>query len=106
MTYGTIIDSPLRDGSGTDIEHLVADAFTEILGGDEPIAAGSDFFLLGGDSILGARLVARLRQLCDVKVTMRDVFRARNVAAIAEAIRQRRAAERTGHSRGRGDRGE
>ncbi|MFE5587735.1 phosphopantetheine-binding protein [Kitasatospora sp. NPDC056531] len=69
----------------------VTEVFQEILGGDAPVRGDSDFFELGGNSILGARLVARLRQVFDVKVTIRDVFRARTVDGVAEAVAVRSA---------------
>lgn len=71
------------------IAPLVAQVFQEILGGDEPVDGESDFFELGGNSMLGARLVARLRQEFDVKVTIRDVFRGRTVDGVAEAVAAR-----------------
>ncbi|TQF01543.1 acyl carrier protein [Kitasatospora acidiphila] len=69
----------------------VAEVFQEVLGGDAPVNGESDFFELGGNSMLGARLVARLRQVFDVKVTIRDVFRARTVDGVAEAVAVRTA---------------
>lgn len=69
----------------------VAEVFQEILGGDAPMNGESDFFELGGNSMLGARLVARLRQVFDVKVTIRDVFRGRTVDGVAAAVAARTA---------------
>jgi acyl carrier protein len=73
------------------VEDVVIGVFREVLGEDERVDATSDFFQLGGNSILGARLVARLRQSFEVKVGVRDLFRGRTVGAMAEVIRQRGA---------------
>jgi len=81
---------------GADVESMVVAAFRDVLGDGEPVDAGSDFFDLGGNSILGARLVARLRQVLEVKVTIRDLFRARTAGVLAGAVRQRMAARGQG----------
>jgi acyl carrier protein len=73
-----------------DVLHGVAELFREILGLDGEPDPDSDFFEAGGNSILGARLVVMLRRTFGVKVTIRDVFRARTVAAVAAVIGERR----------------
>ena len=65
----------------TPAEHLVRDAFVEVLGVDR-VGAHDDFFALGGDSILAIRVVFRLREE-GLELTPRDVFRGRTVAGIA-----------------------
>lgn len=75
----------------SNLLETVAAVFAELLGGDEPITADSDFFLMGGNSMLGARLVARLREVCGVRVGVRDVFGGRTVGAIADAVAAKRA---------------
>jgi len=67
----------------------VLDAFRDVLGSDAVVDVHSDFFDLGGNSVLGARLVANLRTSLSVKVTIRDVFKARTVAAVAEVVAER-----------------
>jgi len=86
-------NSERRDGDRFDngsVETAVREIVQEILTAEEPVTATSDFFELGGNSILGARLVARLRQVFGVRVTIRDVFRARTVGGIASAVEERR----------------
>lgn len=77
----------------TSIEVIVINVFRDVLrDGAEPaehIDGSSDFFELGGNSILGARLVAQLRQLVGVKVTVRDLFRARTAGALALVVGER-----------------
>ncbi|HTI21578.1 MAG TPA: amino acid adenylation domain-containing protein, partial [Kutzneria sp.] len=57
----------------------------ELLGVDE-VGVHDDFFELGGDSILGAKLLARIRTSFDVDLSPRVVFDARSVAGIAELL--------------------
>ena len=53
------------------------------------VPVSDDFFERGGNSMLAARLVAKLRKEFDVSVSIRDVFRGRTVAAVSQAIRER-----------------
>lgn len=54
----------------------------------DDVAADDDFFLLGGDSLMGAELQARLAEACGVRV---DSFHATaTVAGIAAGIRSKR----------------
>jgi acyl carrier protein len=78
----------------TDVAQIVVDVFAELADVDEEITVDSDFFEIGGDSILAARAVARLRQAVGVKVSVRDLFMARTAAGLAEAINARFASAR------------
>lgn len=81
-----------RVGHLDSYEEAVVEAFSQLLQDCEaPVTPASDFFALGGTSILGARLVARLRQSLPVKVTIRDLFRARTAGALAQVLRERAA---------------
>ena len=71
------------------VEVTVADLFRQLLDNGGEFSGDSDFFLSGGNSLLGARLVALLRRTFGVKVTIRDVFRARTVGAIAQVVTDR-----------------
>ncbi|CUU59639.1 Phosphopantetheine attachment site [Parafrankia irregularis] len=73
-------------------EEAVIDAFVRSLADSGAVVTpASDFFLLGGTSVLGAQLVASLRQTLPVKVTIRDLFRARSAGALADVLRARAA---------------
>ncbi|NKY51795.1 amino acid adenylation domain-containing protein [Nocardia vermiculata] len=65
-------------------EHLVAKLFAEVLHLDT-IGADSNFFTLGGDSIVSMRLVALARE-AGLTLTPRDIFEGKTVAAIADIV--------------------
>jgi acyl carrier protein len=67
--------------------------------GREKIGPNDDFFLLGGHSLLGAQLIARLRETFGVELPLRTVFDAPTVVALAEEI-ERLAAKRREAQRG------
>jgi amino acid adenylation domain-containing protein len=75
----------------TATEELVAQAFAEVLGLSR-VGAGDDFFALGGHSLKATQLVSRLRNLFDIEIPLRDVFRASTVEAIAARVDAARAA--------------
>lgn len=52
----------------------------------EEIDRNDNFFLLGGHSMLGAQLVARLRQTFEVDIGLRTLFDAPTVAAVSAEI--------------------
>ena len=54
--------------------------------GREKIGLKDDFFLLGGHSLLGAQLIARLRETFRVELALRTIFDAPTVVALAEEI--------------------
>ncbi|WP_262849753.1 condensation domain-containing protein [Sphaerisporangium corydalis] len=66
-----------------EAERVLADAYAEVLGLPET-GADADFFTLGGDSIVAMRLVSRVRA-AGLRVTPRQVFQHRTVAALASA---------------------
>ncbi|MFJ8477263.1 non-ribosomal peptide synthase/polyketide synthase [Kitasatospora sp. NPDC094011] len=75
----------------TDAERALAAVWAEVLGVD-PVGVGDDFFELGGDSILAARTLARTAERLGVRLTLRDVFTARTVAALAALLDDRPSA--------------
>ncbi|RSD12022.1 non-ribosomal peptide synthetase [Amycolatopsis eburnea] len=68
-----------------DRERLVADVWAEVLGVDR-VGADDDFFDLGGDSLRGIRVVARLRDALGVDVPARLVFTAPTPARLAAEL--------------------
>ncbi|OBQ53054.1 hypothetical protein A4U61_02155 [Streptomyces sp. H-KF8] len=66
--------------------------FSEVLGG-RPVAAGDNFFRVGGQSLLAVRLVNRVRSVLGVGLSLRDVFQAPTPAGLAEHLRTAASAE-------------
>ncbi|MEN0140435.1 MAG: amino acid adenylation domain-containing protein, partial [Rhodococcus sp. (in: high G+C Gram-positive bacteria)] len=69
----------------TPAEVAVAGVFAEILG-VERIGTHDHFFDLGGNSLVATRLVSRLRIALGVPVSLRDVFDAPTVGALAHRL--------------------
>ncbi|WP_328375645.1 non-ribosomal peptide synthetase [Micromonospora zamorensis] len=87
------LDAALADGTAdptefvapqTVVEKRVAANWAELLGAR--IGATSDFFLLGGHSVLAARLIAGLQEEFDLDLPIRLVFEHPTVRAQAIAI--------------------
>ncbi|MEV7242588.1 non-ribosomal peptide synthase/polyketide synthase [Streptomyces sp. NPDC093248] len=74
-----------RVGPRSAEERALAAIWADVLGTDE-VGVTDDFFDLGGESILAARLLARVRDELGVRLTVRDVFTARTVAALAPLL--------------------
>ncbi|MGM5067222.1 non-ribosomal peptide synthase/polyketide synthase [Rhodococcus qingshengii] len=69
----------------TEAELLVASVFSEILG-VEHIGADDSFFELGGNSLVAARVAARLSAAVSVEVPLRLIFATSTVSELAERI--------------------
>ncbi|MGC5038557.1 non-ribosomal peptide synthase/polyketide synthase [Streptomyces sp. DT190] len=66
----------------TGEEDTLAAIWAEVLGVGT-VGVTDDFFDLGGDSILAARILTRVREALGVRLSLRDVFTARTVATLA-----------------------
>ncbi|MFE4355605.1 non-ribosomal peptide synthase/polyketide synthase [Kitasatospora sp. NPDC056800] len=95
------LPAPARQGAAgglaprTERERALAAVWAEVLGLDA-VGAEDDFFDLGGDSVLAARTLARITERLGVRLTLRDVFTARTVAALAPLLDRPAAAAPTG----------
>ena len=72
--------------SRDDLEWALAQSFAEVLR-IERVGADCNFFELGGDSLLASRIVSRIRDTFRADITIPQLFRATNVAALARHVR-------------------
>jgi non-ribosomal peptide synthetase-like protein len=86
------LDGPARTNTGMAArnarESMLAETVREVLGLSAPVPVDADFFTdLGGNSLRAAQLVTKLRERdASTAVTVRDVYEARTVAALAERM--------------------
>ncbi|WP_330252184.1 amino acid adenylation domain-containing protein [Nocardia sp. NBC_00565] len=69
----------------TPIEQAVAEVFAGLLGVRD-VGLDDDFFGLGGNSLLATRAVSRINEALDSNVSVRELFEASTVAALAGRI--------------------
>ena len=72
----------------TETEKCIADILTELIGLSE-VFSDTDFFEVGGDSLLAVRLINAIKTRFAVDITMRELFDSRTVSNISEIIDER-----------------
>ncbi|HEX6716237.1 MAG TPA: amino acid adenylation domain-containing protein, partial [Pyrinomonadaceae bacterium] len=76
---------PIEQRSETPTAELVADIWSEVLGIDH-ISADDNFFEIGGHSLLATRVIARLREVFKVEVSLRRLFEMQTLSELAAHI--------------------
>jgi acyl transferase domain-containing protein/thioesterase domain-containing protein len=74
---------------GQTIEATLASWWQELLGVDQ-VGLDDDFFALGGHSLIGVRLFARIRKTWAADLELAVLFEARTIRQLAEVIRRLR----------------
>ncbi|MGW5450480.1 amino acid adenylation domain-containing protein [Nocardia sp. NPDC003979] len=69
----------------TPTEEIVAGVYAELLGMAR-VGADDDYFALGGNSLLATRAIARINEALDADISIRDLFEAPTVTALAARI--------------------
>jgi amino acid adenylation domain-containing protein/FkbM family methyltransferase len=75
------------------VEEVLAAIWADLLG-RERVGAGDDFWQLGGHSLLGARMIHRVRETLGVDLPLRALFERRTLEALAARVEKQRAALR------------
>jgi amino acid adenylation domain-containing protein/non-ribosomal peptide synthase protein (TIGR01720 family) len=75
----------LHEAPRNDTERTLCDSFAQVLGLDR-VGVDDDFFASGGDSLLAARVVARIREATAATVSVRSVFEAPTARALAAVV--------------------
>ena len=83
-------DHPAGPTSTDGVEHEVRTIWAELLGTSE-VGLDDDFFVLGGHSLLATRVISRIEQRMSVRLTLRDIFTAPTVRALAVRVAERSA---------------
>ncbi len=73
------------------LEEAVAAIWCDVLDTDQ-VSTQDDFFEIGGHSLLATRIIARLKQVLDVDVSLPAFFEARTVAALSLTVAEARSA--------------
>ncbi len=82
----TLRDDEVR-GPGTPVEARLVALVGELLGLAD-VGADDNFFLLGGHSLLGTQLIARVREAFGVDLPLRSVFDHPTVTALAAEVEE------------------
>ncbi len=77
----------------TEMEKTVAQILAGLLG-VEKVDVEGNFFVLGAHSLIGAQLIARLRRIVGVEMSLRVLFAAPTVAALSAEIERLLASRR------------
>ncbi len=68
------------------VEEVVHEVWGEVLGTSEPFGVHHNFFDLGGNSLLAARILVRLREALRVELPLVTFIESATIAELAEAL--------------------
>jgi amino acid adenylation domain-containing protein len=71
---------------GSLVEERIAELVTALM--SRSIGLDENFFMAGGHSMLGVQLVAQIRDTFGVKLTLRQLFKAPTIAALASEVQR------------------
>jgi phthiocerol/phenolphthiocerol synthesis type-I polyketide synthase E len=77
---------------GDELEQTVAAVWSEVLG-VEPVGLNDDFFALGGHSLAGIQIGAKIQKQLGIEFTIKEFFDRPTVGGTAEALRVRQRGE-------------
>ncbi|MGV9434899.1 amino acid adenylation domain-containing protein, partial [Nocardia sp. NPDC003648] len=77
-----VFEAKVFRAPSTPIEEIVAGTFGDVLGVTR-VGADDDFFELGGNSLLATQVTARIGAALDTQLSVRDLFEASTVSALA-----------------------
>nr|WP_243654735.1 non-ribosomal peptide synthase/polyketide synthase [Nocardia alba] len=77
-----VFEAKVFRAASTPIEEIVAGTFGDVLGVTR-VGADDDFFELGGNSLLATQVTARIGAALDTQLSVRDLFEASTVSALA-----------------------
>ncbi|MET9608858.1 phosphopantetheine-binding protein [Streptomyces sp. NPDC006512] len=78
-------------GAPVPLAQEIAELWGEFLTSGE-VGVDDDFFVRGGNSLIGIKIIERVAQDYGVKLSVRDFYLAQTPARVAELIEQGRAA--------------
>ena len=90
-TEGTVVEAEApADVEGTQVEDVIADIWSEVLGVG---AAGpeDDFFASGGHSLLAMKLIHDVNEACGVELTVRSLLVEPTLGALVREVEQARS---------------
>ncbi|MGB8845256.1 MAG: SDR family NAD(P)-dependent oxidoreductase, partial [Terracidiphilus sp.] len=79
--------TPASEAAAEDIESTLAGWWQELLGVDQ-VNADDDFFALGGHSLIGVRLLTKIKKTFHVDLELSVLFEGRTLGQLAEVIRK------------------